>query len=72
MPSIVREEPTPDIPNNIHPLLDPEPVFSDDEETHTNNDDEDDIPLGQFQCLIGLNLLFCWQRFLFFIYFFFS
>lgn len=47
MPSIVREESTPEIPNNIYPgLLDSEPTFSDDEETHTNNDDEDDIPLG--------------------------
>lgn len=46
MPAIIREEATTEIQNNLHPgLMDAEPTFSDDEETHGNNDDEDDIPL---------------------------
>ncbi|KAL0270689.1 UNVERIFIED_CONTAM: hypothetical protein PYX00_008010 [Menopon gallinae] len=48
MPTIIREEATSEIQNNLHPgLMDTEPTFSDDEETHGNNDDEDDIPLSK-------------------------
>lgn len=45
-PTIVRDETAPEIANNHVDPLDPEPAFSDDDEFHGNNDDEDDIPLG--------------------------
>ncbi|KAK6631392.1 hypothetical protein RUM43_000169 [Polyplax serrata] len=50
-PTIVRDETAPEIANNHVDPLDPEPAFSDDDEFHGNNDDEDDIPLAKVRLL---------------------
>ncbi|EEB13506.1 conserved hypothetical protein [Pediculus humanus corporis] len=46
-PAIIRDEAISEAPNNHTDILEPEPAFSDDDESHGNNDDEDDIPLAK-------------------------